>query len=109
MALHFLRLEVFAFLGGLAFLLIMRLLSGEINVSGLLWQTNPMTGKAEFSPARIQLLVMTLVAAGNYLLQVIAHPHVLPEISNQLVLLQGASGGTYLLAKYRAIFQNYFN
>ena len=109
MAISLLRLEMFLFLGALSLIVLMKLLSGRINVTGLLWQANPKTGQQEFSPARVQLLMATLISAGQYLLQVIAHPHALPDIPNQIILMQGASGGTYLLAKLRAVARNYFN
>lgn len=96
------------FISALALLVSMRLLSGQINTAGLLHQTNLRTHQLDFSPARVQLLLVTLYLALDYLLKVIAHPDHFPDFSHQLLILQGGSSSGYLLAKFRALLRHHF-
>jgi hypothetical protein len=57
---------VFAFLASLFATIAIRLLTGTINTQGVLRTKSP-DGDDSLSPARVQLLVFTLAAAGTYL------------------------------------------
>ena len=100
-----LQLELAIFLFGLAALVFYRLVTGGINLSGLLYQVDPVTGVRGFSPARVQLLVVTLLGAGYYVIQVASDPSHLPDIPTELLALQGGSGVLYLGFKAFRVFQ----
>jgi hypothetical protein len=96
-AASFARAELVIIFGALLCLVVMRMLTGRINLDGLL-SAEP---GQRVSPERAQLLVATLGAAG-YLLLSIASPteQGITFPSGWLVLLFGGSQGVYLLTKY---------
>jgi hypothetical protein len=96
-----LHLEALIFLYGLAGTVAYQMLTGRINVSGLLAQKMKVKrGRPNTSPERVQLLLATLAAASNYLGQVAhAPPGTLPDISYQWLYLMGGSSGIYALGK----------
>lgn len=102
----FLRVELLAILSGLFALIAFGLLSGRINLSGLLDQSDPTTHYRTFSPERAQLLVMTLLSAGYVLLCVMSDPLRLPEVPHALLWAQGGSGSAYLGGKAIRIYQS---
>jgi hypothetical protein len=84
---------------GLAFLLflfgvvVVQLLTGQINLSGLLAKKE---GDGSFSPERVQLLLATLATASQYLSKVLQDPTQLPQVPNSWLLLYGSSHALYL-------------
>ena len=94
-----LHIEAMIFLYGLAATVVYQMLTGAINVSGLLSQKHK-PGQPETSPERVQLLLATLAAASSYIGQV-AHSSgaTLPDVSNQWLYLMGGSSGLYALRK----------
>ncbi len=98
------RWEIEAFLFGLAALVALKLLTGEINTRYLLWGTLK-NGQRYFSPERVQLLGLTLATAFNLVLQVLQNPSAnqFPAISERWVMLFGSSHGIYLAGKSWAL------
>jgi hypothetical protein len=92
-----LTIEAAVFVAALVLLVSYRLVTGEINTIGLLsdkWTR-------EFSPARLQLLVATVLAAGYWFLKVLnpAAGNQLPDVPQDLLLLLGGSHTLYLGSK----------
>ena len=56
------------------------------------------------SPGRVQLLVLTILTALEYLLKTIGNPSRLPTIPYSLVMALGGSQAVYLIAKAWNIF-----
>ena len=96
----FIILEIWVFLSGLAIITAWQLLTGKINLSGLLYE-DLVTNK--FSPGRVQLLVATLATALFYLLQVLNDPKELPRLSQEMLLLAGGGNLVYLAGKSFAL------
>lgn len=96
-----LKWEILVFLGALAAAVAIQLLTGQINTSGL-FRADTDGGKGDqFSPARLQLLVLTLGAASYYLSQVLANPTPgrFPPIPETWPVLLGGSNLLYLGGK----------
>lgn len=89
--------EVIIFLGALAAVVAMRLLTGQINTSGLFTDKSGRKDD-QFSSSRVQLLVLTLGAAFYYLSQVLANttPGRFPPIPETWPVLLGGSNLLYL-------------
>ena len=88
--------EVIIFVGGVAALIAMRLLTGLINIQYLLWGRRA-DGSRYFSAERVQLLVATIAIALQYLLSATHTPSgKMPKIPNGAVELLGASNAIYL-------------
>ena len=91
---------------GLAFLL---LLFGSVAVqvlTGGLRTRNLIAGRTEagsqfVSAARVQLLIVSLAAAVQYLMQVWQNPRQFPDVSQNWLLLFGGSQALYLGSKFR--------
>ncbi len=94
------RLELALILGGLALIVAYKLLTGAINMRGLLVDKKTRA----LSPGRVQLLVFTVMGAGYYLLLVIeqAPSGKLPDFPEEALLLVGGSQLVYLGGKARA-------
>jgi hypothetical protein len=92
-----LTIEAVVFVAALVLLVSYRLITGEINSIALLSDK----GTREFSPARLQLLVATVLAAGYWFLKVLssAAGNQLPDVPQDLVLLLGGSHTLYLGSK----------
>jgi hypothetical protein len=99
------RWEVMFFLLALAALVAIRLLNGEINTSGLLYGADN-RGNQSFSPGRVQLLVMTIAAAGQYVMLALNNPDpgTLPPVNNELLAVLMGSNAVYLSGKFYNIF-----
>ncbi len=100
----FVQLEIWFILGSLALIVGYQMLTGKINTTGLLDdKTDKQT--AGFSPARVQLLILTLFGAGYYLLLTVkdGYPTELPEIPQELLALVGGGNLVYLGAKVRSM------
>jgi len=98
--LHF---EATAFLFGLAAIVAYQLLTGQINLQGILQRKD---GTGQTSPERIQLLLATLAAAARYLAAVAqSHSGTLPDIDNNWLYVMGGSSGIYVAHKAWSTFK----
>lgn len=90
------RLEVWAFLGGAAVIVLYKLLTGRINLAGLLG-----TGDNAITAHRVQMLLITFYVALDYVRRVAAAPHLatLPDVPQNMLLLLGGSHTLYLGGK----------
>jgi len=98
------RWEIQIFILALAGLIALKLLTGEINTSGLLY--GRISGRKRgqdqyFSPERVQLLVLTVGAAFYYLSLVLnnAEPGAFPPIPDSWPAVMGGSNAIYLGGK----------
>ena len=91
------RFELWLLIGGLALVVTYKMLTGGINMSGLLDDK----ATRALSPERVQLLVFTVIGAGYYLLLAMetASSARLPDIPEEVVLLLGGSHFVYLGGK----------
>ena len=91
------RFELWLLLGGLVIVVAYKMLTGGINMRGLL--DDKVSGA--LSPERVQLLVFTVLGAGYYLLLAIeqAPNGRLPDIPGEALLLAGGSQLVYLGGK----------
>ena len=98
------RFEAWLLLGGLAFIVAYKMLTGGINMKGLLDDKKDKQ-TAGFSPPRVQLLILTLSGAGYYLLLTVnnGYPTEFPEVPQELLALVGGSNLVYLGAKARSM------
>ena len=94
--------EAVLFLACLAVAVAFQLLTGRINMHGLL--DDKTTG--ELDPARVQLLVLTLVVAGQLILDIpdMRDRGGLALHSGALLAVLGGSHGVYLIQKARQSF-----
>src|SRR6266545_1161059 len=95
--------EVSLFLGALLLSVVHKLLAGTIKTQGLL---NDKLADGGLSPARVQLLVLTLSASGYYLIQVAHDPTKLPTPPLELLGVVGGSNLVYLGAKLRSAIEH---
>ena len=100
--------EMMLFLGGLAAIVFYQILTGRINLQGLLWEKN---GAAEYSWGRVQSLFFTLTIAFIYIGKVMrmepgGFPEIPPEWLKIMPVLLGGSNLGYLSPKiYNLIFK----
>ena len=101
---HIASLAMMLLLGGMLAVVIYKLLAGQIPIAGLL-EGQDADGATNFSPARAQMLVLTLFVALNYLLGIFRHPDVasLPRPPALLVGAMAASQAVYLGGKASAL------
>ncbi len=94
----------FVLLGAFAAMIAVRMCRGEILLDGLLDRKDT-TGQRSFSPARLQLLIVTLAVAADYVYQIWISPQrtSLPSLSNEVVAALGGSQILYLGAKTYAL------
>ena len=99
-----LEIEGWGFLGVLAAIVMYRLLTRQINLSGLLQRKN---GADVLSPERVQLLIATLAVSGKYLSEVFqsAGSDKLPDIDEQWLYALGGSSAIYVLGKALTTFR----
>jgi hypothetical protein len=92
-------------LAGFFGVVLYRIVIGEISLAGLLDAKQP-DGRPTFSPARLQLLIFTVVIAGYYLHLVVADPHrdSLPDLPQSVVAALGGSHAVYLGGKALSAF-----
>ena len=93
-ALTILRYEVWFFTGGLALIVGFRLLTGRVNIKGLL---NDQSGAS--SPARLQLLLITLAGAVYYA-ALCYQKKTFAAVPDQLVAVLGGSNAFYVVRKF---------
>ena len=102
--------EIWAFVLGLTGVVFYQLMTGRINLSGLLHDkrpAKPLDDEAKAAPqerrlsaTRVQLLTLTMAGAFAYIaLLPEADPGSLPEVSRELLLLVGGSSSIYLGGK----------
>ena len=91
----FLRWELGLLMGGFAVAVFYKMLTGRINMKGLLWEKN---GGSDFSSGRVQSLVVTLGFAFTYFALVANNPDPtkLPEFPQAMLLVLGGSNLAYL-------------
>ncbi|HLJ49752.1 MAG TPA: hypothetical protein VKU01_27250 [Bryobacteraceae bacterium] len=94
------RWEFLIFVGGFCAIVLYRLVSGSVRMSGLL-SGDRGDGTSGLSPGRIQLLGATLISALYYLALVIRNPSVttMPDMPPLLLGVLGASQVAYLGGK----------
>lgn len=92
--LHF---EVLFILYALAATVFYQILTGRINLSGIL---SHKSGSGQLSPGRVQLLLATIAASASYLTQVAkATNGKLPDMDANWLYVFGGSSGIYALEK----------
>jgi hypothetical protein len=94
--------EVTVLLAGFLGIVFWKILTGQISLSSLLSGDNA-DGTASFSPGRAQLLVLTLIVALQYVMQVIQNPTAFPQISTFWVAALGGSQAVYLIGKAQSL------
>lgn len=94
-------LEMWGFGIGLMGAVLYQMVTGGINLEGLLRSKSRATGDAgRISPPRVQLLMLSMAAAFGYVaLLPDAAPGSLPEVPTELLLLFGGSASIYLGGK----------
>ena len=101
------RWGIIILFGGFMAVVLFRILTGSISLSGLL--TGMLSdGTSGFSLGRAQLLLFTAVSAIYYLVQVVQNPvsASLPDIPAGLLLVLGGSQSLYLIGKARAMLSD---
>ena len=99
------RLEVSFILIGMVLIVAYQMLTGRINVRGLLNDTED----GSFSVSRAQLLIFSLVGLILFITRVAdSQPGTLPDVPQELLLAVGASNGVYLLVKGRRLLASLF-
>lgn len=98
------QLETIFLLAALAVVIACKVIAGDISCSGLLTVAKDpkrTDAASEFSPARAQMLMATLLAGMYYLIQVINNPSSdrLPDAPGALVGIVGGSQAIYLAGK----------
>jgi hypothetical protein len=98
------RWEMVILLGGLIAVVVSKLFTGGVMLSGLL-KVKGGNDEGAFSPARLQMLMSTMLAAMYYLLQVINNrgSKSLPDIPATLVGILGGSHAIYLGGKVQSL------
>lgn len=88
---QFTRVELTLILALIAGVVTWQLLTGRINTSGLF------SGSGENVGSNVQLLLVTIAAAGYYLMKVAecATPHTMPDIPQNLLLVVAGSHGVF--------------
>lgn len=106
------RITIEVFLVALALIVGFQLLTLKMNAKGLLLEKKP-DGPAGFSPARLQMLLITLAGAFYLISGVAANIHQgkleFPELDNRLFLLLGGSHAVYLGGKLNSFFSFFGN
>ena len=77
------------------------LLTGQINMMGLMYRISG-GGTPYLSPERVQLLLITLGAAFQYLVAVLRNPSVFPDVNGAWLAVLGGSHAVYLGGKLGA-------
>jgi hypothetical protein len=89
---------VLALFGGFFALIFWRILTGHISLQGL-FLGDRRDDSVYFSPGRVQLLIVTIISALHYLLQVIQNPTSFPAVPQSWIAALGASQSVYLGGK----------
>jgi hypothetical protein len=103
-----LRLEITVFIVALAAITFFRLLTGEIDMRGLLFEKGPGKALGTYSPARVQLLMFTIAGAAYYFSLVVENLHAgihdFPALPEKWLLMLGGSHSLYLGTKAFSLF-----
>lgn len=92
--------DIRVFVFALIAIITARLLDGRINTVGLLYERSPVS-ELVLSPMRIQLLLVTLALAAQYLSEVIAGDRqTMPAIPQSWIAVLGGSHSLYLGGKF---------
>jgi len=95
-------------LGGFISVVLWKATIGEISLDYLLYgdaKTYRGAGTTTFfSPGRAQMLLLTVMVAGYYLLRVIQDPTHLPDVPDELIVALGASHAVYLGGKAQSLY-----
>ncbi len=108
------KLALFAgniLLFGFAAVILLQIVTGHISLGGLLDSKDADDGGRSFSPARLQLLLFTVVVAAYYLHTVLANPRQgsLPSLPTGVIAALGGSHVVYLGGKaFTAFIQPLF-
>lgn len=108
--LNFARIEIEVFLVALTLVVAFQLLTGKINVGGLLLEKTGYGagGAVGYSPARLQMLLITLAGAFYLISKVLDNIHhgilLFPNIDEKWLLLLGGSHSIYLGGKVNSLF-----
>ena len=94
--------EMIFLLGGISVIVLWKLLTGGISLNLLLYGDTS-DGQTSFSPGRLQLLMITLLVALRFVLEVIGDPSAFPRIPNAWLVALGGSHVVYLGAKAQAL------
>ena len=100
--------EGLIFLSALFGVLAVRILLGSLRTRGLIAGTTA-AGSRFVSAGRVQLLIVSLAAAAQYLTQVWQNPQQFPELSQNWLLLFGGSQVLYLGSKLNGKRNKRFN
>lgn len=95
---------------GFAAVILLQIVTGHISLGGLL-DSKDAEGGRSFSPARLQLLLFTVVVAAYYLHTVLANPRQisLPSLPTGVIAALGGSHAVYLGGKaFTAFIQPLF-
>jgi hypothetical protein len=103
------RWEMIILLSGLMVVVVYKLFTGGVTLSGLLMVKGGDDDNT-FSPARLQMLMSTVLAGMYYLLQVINNPSTnsLPDVPTPLVGILGGSHAIYLGGKVQSLQDQLF-
>jgi len=93
---------------GLCGVVVWKLLTGEISLNYLLYGDARNQASPFFSPGRAQMLVLTVISAVYFLLQVIQNPAKFPEVPNSLIGLLAGSHAVYLGGKAQSLYLGKF-
>ena len=96
---NFIQWEGLGFLFALFAIVIMRILTGDLATRGLIAGVT-FRGSSFVSAGRVQLLIVSMVAAVQYLSQVWDNPQSFPDIPQNWLLLFAGSQVLYLGAKF---------
>lgn len=101
---HFARYGALGLIASFAGIAGWKLLAGGISLDGLLDSSSG--GRARSSPARLQLLLITLVAAIQYVSTVLHDPTAssLPPVPQSMLAIVAGSQGVYLGGKALATY-----
>jgi len=104
------RWEMIVLIGGLIVVVVSKLFTGGVTLSGLLTVKGG-GDRDTFSPARLQMLMSTVLAAMYYLLQVINNPSAssLPNVPTPLLGILGGSHAIYLGGKVQSLQDHLFS
>lgn len=99
---NFISLEIWLFLVSLASIVFYLILTGKINIKGLLLEKSQ---SPTYSWQKVQLLVITLVGVVFYLVEVkhSLSSGKLPQVSEELLLILGGSNVFYLGSKFYSL------
>jgi hypothetical protein len=89
-------------LGGFAGLILWKLFTGAISLDYLLYGDRA-DQTTFFSPGRTQLLMVTILTAGYYLVQVLHDPTTFPKIPTAWIVALGGSHAIYLGGKAQSL------